>query len=614
MTALSTSQNIFLRLSILLGMAAAVVTVLYLTPLPDQNIKSCDRPCHELDWPMICRYKLNIEMYQTNKHICENCRRNSSGSSSQCTNIFCQLTEDSNPRSIITANRQIPGPSIQVCQNDILIVDVINKVPGKSVTLHWRGQPNHEAPFMDGVPMVTQCPIASHTVFQYKFRASHAGTHFYHAFTDTDRSNGLFGALVVRKADKIEPHRKLYDLDLKEHLIILSEWSDPSTSKTLLINGKAPSERGSALSLFTVQPGKRYRFRTAFVNSESGCPVTLTIDQHLMRVIALDGNPIVPYESNSLTISKGERVDFVLKANRMKGAFYLTARSTCSESDLNGLAVVNYKNSDRNIEIKSIKDTTKLTRDFDTSLCPSKLGSVCLQDVKSLEKMPEELRESEVDRKIYLDIDFRDPRRNLNEHDGLASDLRSKIYRINNLTFVYPSSPLLTQPMDVPSTLICNELMVPEACRASDICECVHLETIPLGQSVEVILIDQTGDAKGHTFHFHGYHFYIVASRQFNRVMTRDEIKQLDEENRLVKRNLNNPARKDTVTIPKFGVVILRFSANNPGLWMFRDENPQGWTKGLDVVFEVGERHEMVATPSNFPSCGNYIGPEFFLL
>jgi hypothetical protein len=36
---------------------------------------------------------------------------------------------------------------------------------------------------MDGVPMVTQCPIPSSTTFQYKFRASRAGTHMWHAHT-----------------------------------------------------------------------------------------------------------------------------------------------------------------------------------------------------------------------------------------------------------------------------------------------------------------------------------------------------------------------------------------------------------------------------------------------
>lgn len=47
---------------------------------------------------------------------------------------------------------------------------------------------------------------------------------------------------------------------------------------------------------------------------------------------------------------------------------------------------------------------------------------------------------------------------------------------------------------------------------------------------------------------------------------------------------------------------------------MLRDENSHGWSKGLDLAIEVGERHQMVSTPSNFPTCGNYIGPEFFLL
>ncbi|KAH0821747.1 hypothetical protein GEV33_001044 [Tenebrio molitor] len=54
---------------------------------------------------------------------------------------------------LITVNRQNPGPAIQICQNDILVVDVVNKIPGHSLTMHWRGQPNQEAPYMDGVPL-----------------------------------------------------------------------------------------------------------------------------------------------------------------------------------------------------------------------------------------------------------------------------------------------------------------------------------------------------------------------------------------------------------------------------------------------------------------------------
>lgn len=70
---------------------------------------------------------------------------------------------------------------LQVCENDILVVDVINRLPGKPAAMHWRGQSQIETPFMDGAPLVTQCPIPSYTTFQYKFRASAAGTHLWHA-------------------------------------------------------------------------------------------------------------------------------------------------------------------------------------------------------------------------------------------------------------------------------------------------------------------------------------------------------------------------------------------------------------------------------------------------
>lgn len=70
---------------------------------------------------------------------------------------------------------------LQVCENDILVVDVINRLPGKAVAVHWRGQTQMEMPYMDGAPLVTQCPIPSYTTFQYKFRASISGTHLWHA-------------------------------------------------------------------------------------------------------------------------------------------------------------------------------------------------------------------------------------------------------------------------------------------------------------------------------------------------------------------------------------------------------------------------------------------------
>lgn len=69
-----------------------------------------------------------------------------------------------------------------------------------------------------------------------------------------------------------------------------------------------------------------------------------------------------------------------------------------------------------------------------------------------------------------------------------------------------------------------------------------------------------------HVFHLHGYSFYVVGARQFDQPLSVEEAKMLDGQGLLFKRNLLNPVRKDTIRVPRFGVVALRFIARNPGI------------------------------------------------
>ena len=70
---------------------------------------------------------------------------------------------------------------LQVCEGDVVVVDVQSRLPGLETALHWYGQHQRGSPYMDGVPMITQCPIESGTAFRYTFRALNPGTHFYHS-------------------------------------------------------------------------------------------------------------------------------------------------------------------------------------------------------------------------------------------------------------------------------------------------------------------------------------------------------------------------------------------------------------------------------------------------
>lgn len=79
----------------------------------------------------------------------------------------CQcVLADGVERGILTANRMIPGPSIQVCEGDKVVIDVENHMEGMEVTLHWHGLWQKGTQYYDGVPFVTQCPIQQGNTFR----------------------------------------------------------------------------------------------------------------------------------------------------------------------------------------------------------------------------------------------------------------------------------------------------------------------------------------------------------------------------------------------------------------------------------------------------------------
>ena len=63
----------------------------------------------------------------------------------------------------------LPGPAIQVCKGDTVVVNVNNMLRSQRITsIHWHGVKVRGSPHMDGVGMVTQCPIVPNSEFQYK--------------------------------------------------------------------------------------------------------------------------------------------------------------------------------------------------------------------------------------------------------------------------------------------------------------------------------------------------------------------------------------------------------------------------------------------------------------
>jgi FtsP/CotA-like multicopper oxidase with cupredoxin domain len=193
---------------------------------------------------------------------------------------------------------------------------------------------------MDGVDVVSRPPIPAGDEFVYEFRATPAGTHWYHSHVGVQYGEGLFGPLIVAERTPIAD----YD---REEVLLVNDWflepGDVLLARLLkgaamkmppgkekrdkpdvgdlpfesgLINGRGRARGGkkSPLTAFEVKKGETVRFR--LINGSSTYALRFQIDGHPLTVIATDGAAVQPVRVDNLLLGVGERYDVLLKADQ----------------------------------------------------------------------------------------------------------------------------------------------------------------------------------------------------------------------------------------------------------------------------------------------------------
>ncbi|XP_024876428.1 uncharacterized protein LOC112457522 [Temnothorax curvispinosus] len=202
-------------------------------------------------------------------------------------------------RSLLAINGKSPGPAIQVCLGDTIEVLVYNKFGSDELALHWHGIRQKDSNYMDGVPMITQCPILPFGGFRYKITPESAGTYFYHAHSVSQQGDGVYGSLTVRgpwARDKdVEDEDEDEDLSLERTLLLSSRPPTPLTRHASLSTPPTPAEllvNGQARQVVVrVKHGSRYLLRLINANAHD-CPILLSAHGHSLRILAADGNPV----------------------------------------------------------------------------------------------------------------------------------------------------------------------------------------------------------------------------------------------------------------------------------------------------------------------------------
>ena len=444
----------------------------------------------------------------------------------------------------------------------------------EETSIHWHGMHQKNTPWMDGVGYISQCPIAAGDSFRYIFKAEPAGTHWYHSHSGAQRTDGLFGALIVRESSI--PHGLPAFEDIPgNHTLTLLDWQRetsldlfvkihsslgyfenvnvdqvPTTANSLykptcsadgaevgpvpywsgIINGKGRNKKisfsNTNLSSFNVESGKTYRFR--LIGAQGNYAYKFSVDAHRLLLIATDGNFISPVNVDYIIVHTGECYDFLLLASQDKTNFLIRAETlevNCAtltkESNLqyNDALAVLTKNGN-SINFAAIQNEyTRGRRSCGTSN-PCRVANCPFQNyVSSSGYDCSNFHIQELELLVPTPEDELPKSNEVTIEStfffNFGFDSIEFTSTVNGRNFILPTTSLQTQGDQNIESELCKELS--HKCRPDeDDCKCVQVINIGSnlsGQTVRFVLssLNTTRELSfAHPIHLHGHSFHIV--------------------------------------------------------------------------------------------------------
>jgi FtsP/CotA-like multicopper oxidase with cupredoxin domain len=208
----------------------------------------------------------------------------------------------------------VPGPELRFKQGERLRLAVENALTADT-TVHWHGIRLPNA--MDGVPHLTQAPIAANGGrFVYEFDLPDAGTYWYHPHLGSPEQvgRGLYGALIVEERAPPVVDRDLVwvlsDWRLDREARLREDFGNAMDASHAGRIGNTVTVNGAIRDTFGVRAGERIRLR--LINASTARIYGLSFEGHSPVAIALDGQPVAPYQAERVVLGPGMRADLVL--------------------------------------------------------------------------------------------------------------------------------------------------------------------------------------------------------------------------------------------------------------------------------------------------------------
>ncbi|KAL8947295.1 MAG: hypothetical protein Q9222_006412 [Ikaeria aurantiellina] len=447
-------------------------------------------------------------------------------------------------RPTIGINGQWPIPQITATVRDRVIVNVQNQLGNQATSLHFHGLYMNGSTHMDGPVGVTQCtiPVGGSFVYDFKVRdykpkfsfntymvqINQPGTYWYHSHDSGQYPDGLRGALVVNDPDS--PYKDQYDEEL---VLTLSDWyhdqmpgllrhfisyANPTGAEP--VPDAALMNETQNLSI-NIEPGKTYMFR--IINMAAFAAQYVWFEGHTMRIVEVDGVYTEAAEADMIYLTAAQRYSVLI---------------TTKDDTSSNFAIVGSMDQDLFDAVPSTLNpnvTGWLIYDK-TAPLPSPALIDAFEPFDDFTLIPYDRQPllSEVDYSFNLDVKM----------DNLGDGANYAFF--NDITYSRPKVPTLY------SALTSGNMATNPAVYGTN----TNAFVLEKDQVVEIVLNNM--DPGKHPFHLHGHAFQTV-------------VRSEEEAGMYVYNETfpEFPMRRDTVMVNPNGNIVLRFKADNPGIWLF---------------------------------------------
>ncbi|KAJ2851255.1 ferroxidase fet3 [Coemansia brasiliensis] len=461
-------------------------------------------------------------------------------------------------KQAIGVNGQLPLPIVEGNLGDMLILNVRNSL-NTPTSLHSHGLHLPGLNYYDGVFMVTECGIAPGSNFTYRIPLQQSGTYWIHGHTSEQNYDGLQTPLIIH--DPNEP----YKADC-EHLFYFEDWwpltfaetypllTEPNPPAGLFDRPPAALINGANANLtkpLYFEPGKTYRIRLV---SMSSFPLfEFTIDDHELQVIEVDGARTKPYKTNVVRLASAQRVSVLVtakKSTRQNYQYHVTMFGDFLPS-IPGVFPSTYNGS--------VIYNPKAPYYKANSIATGFLDELAIESYENDSILIP-------DHSIYL-----------NATSGFMAD-GSTFESYNQITFKDPLVPSIL------SALTTGDMARNPITYGPD----TNTFVLKYGDVMEMLLWSPT--TLPHPLHLHGHNFQII-EKGFTNDTTGQYRKKVPP--------TNAPLRRDTIFIPGEEYAIVRFPANNPGIWSFHCHIT--WHSGMGLFMLFAEAVDRMQATMKVP-------------